>query len=234
MQMTRVAGLVLAVSLLFVLPARAAQAPSRDEGVTSELRALMTDLDAALAARDRAALERIYADEFLFVHALGGPIDKKTHIANALAAPPGPALPIPSFDGVLVYGDVAVFRRPEDGRFGTTIYAKKNGRWQIVQLQGTPVPSTRPVATVAPDVMRSYTGRYHQPENGLFITIGFEDDHLTLQVDGRDKLTLRADSDTKFLLPGGAGAVVFSKTADGMSYEVTRSNGSVVKGTRVK
>jgi hypothetical protein len=225
-------GLTAALALL-IAAAAIAQPTSRDETVKSELRALMTGWNAALAAHDRAALERIYADEFLFIHALGGPIDKKGQIDAAMNATGG-APPVPSFDGLLIYGDVALLRRPVDGRFGTTIYAKKNGRWQIVQLQGTPTPSTKTAAPVAADVMRTYAGRYFQQENGLYLTISFEDEHLVLQVDGRQKLALVAESDTTFALPAGAGTVVFSKTADGMSYTVTRSNGTTVKGLRVK
>jgi hypothetical protein len=51
-------------------------------------------------------------------------------------------LRVPTFDPpneLLIYGDVAVFRRPksttDDGSpaWGTTIYAKREGRYQIVQ-----------------------------------------------------------------------------------------------------
>lgn len=211
---------------------QAAGQPSKTDAVKTELRALMTDLTAALAARDRAALERIYADEFLFVHALGPPADKKAQIDGSMTSAGG-AIPMPSFDNLLVYGNVAILRQPVEGRFGTTIYAKKNGRWQIVQLQGTPTPLTRRSASVAEDVLRSYAGRYQQ-DNGLFVTIGVANGELTLQVDGRQRLTLAADSDTKFILPGGAGTITFAKTADGVTYQVVRGSGQIVNGVREK
>src|SRR5262245_60553316 len=222
----------LVVTSVLVMNAQAPSVPG-DAAVKAELRALVTELNAALAAHDRAALERIYADEFLFVHTIGPPVAKKAQIDRAMAAPVGADVSIPSFDGLLVYGDVAVLRAPRDGGFGTTIYAKKNGRWQIVQLQGTATPSARPAAAVAQDVMREYVGRYQQ-ENGLVVTITVEEDHLALQVEGRDKLPLRAESDTKFVAPGGLTSIVFTKTADGMAYLITRSNGTIIKGTRVK
>src|SRR5262245_14809535 len=230
MRFMSLAAVVVTSSLGF-----GAQAPPgpRDEAVKAELRMLLTDLNAAMAAHDRAALERIYADEFLFVHTNGPAVAKKAHVDGAMRLPAGAAAPIPSFDGLLVYGDVAVLRAPRDGGFGTTIYAKKNGRWQIVQLQGTATPSTRPAAAVAPEVMRDYVGRYEQ-DNSLFVTITFEGDHLALQVEGRDKLPLTAESDTKFVAPGGLTSIVFTKTPDGVTYVVTRPNGVVVKGTRVK
>ena len=212
---------------------RASAQPSRDETVKTEFRALMAELNAARAAHDRAALERIYADEFLFVHALGAPVDRKSQIDSAMNAGDG-ALPVPSFDGLLVYGDVAVLRAPVEARFGTTIYAKKNGRWQIVQMQGTPQPSAKPAADVPVDVLRAYVGRYQQ-DNGLFVTMTLDGDRLSLQVDGRAKLALGADSSTVFALPAGAGTVTFAKAPDGgVTYEVKRPSGQVVKGTRIQ
>ena len=209
-----------------------AQSAAADDAVKSELRALMTELSAALAAKDRAALERMYADEFLFVHALGPAIDKKGHIDRALSARGGAALPMPSFDGLLVFGDVAILRLPESERFATTIYVKRRGRWQILQAQGTPQPSSRPSVAVADDVLRSYAGRYAQ-DNGLFVIIAVEGGGLTLQVEGRQKFTLTSDAENKFSLPAGAGQLTFTRNAAGvMTYELVRGNGTVVKGER--
>lgn len=209
-----------------------AQSAASTETVKSELRTLMTELNAALAAKDRAALERIYADEFIFVHALGQAVDKQGQITMALAARGSAGLPIPAFDGLLVFGDVAIYRRPEPERFGTTIYVKRGGRWQLLQLQGTPLPSTRTSVSVPADVLRTYAGRYAQ-DNGLVVLIAVEGDGLTLQVEGRQKFTLTSDADNKFSLPAGGGQLTFTRNADGvMTYVLVRGNGTVVNGTR--
>ena len=203
------------------------------EAVQSELRAFIAELSAALAARDRAALERLYADEFIFIHALGPPIDKATHIAQAMATPPGRAPPMPSFDRLLVFGDVAILRTPVEGRFGTTIYVRRSGQWQLLQIQGTPVPLSGPAVDVSTDVLQTYAGRYQQ-DNGLFVTISLETAGLALQVDGRQKLPMSARSETQFQLPAGAGEITFSKGADGrVAYEFRRGTGPVVRGIRV-
>jgi hypothetical protein len=55
-----------------------------------------------------------------------------------------------------------------------------------------------------------------------------------LQVEGRDRLPLTAESNTKFLLPGGLVSIVFTKTADGVIYVITRGNGATNTGTRVQ
>ena len=218
-------SLVLSASL-------AAQTPTPTESVKAELRALMTDLNAALAAKDRAALERIYADEFLFVHALGQAVDRQGQINAAMSARGGGGIPVPAFDGLLVFGDIAIQRQPEAERFGTTIFVKRGGRWQFLQMQGTPFPSTRANVAVAADVLRSYAGRYAQ-DNGLFVLVAVEGDGLTLQVEGRQKLTLTTDAANKFSLPAGGGQFTFTKDASGaMTYELVRGNGTVVKGVR--
>jgi hypothetical protein len=220
--------------VLSLAPGAHAQANPSTENVKSELRLLMSELNQALATKDRAALERIYADDFLFVHALGTAIDKKGQIEAALSSRGGSGLPVPAFEDLLVFGDVAIYRRPEPERFATTIYVKRAGRWQMFQSQGTPLPVTRSNAPVPADVLRGYAGRYEQ-DNGLFVTIAVEGNALTLQVDGRQKFTLTTDSETKFSLPAGGGQFTFKKNDAGtMTYELIRGNGTVVKGTRVQ
>ena len=223
------AGLLTMMTLLWT-PVTAQSTAT--ESVKSELRVLMSELNAALAAKDRAALERIYADDFLFVHALGTVEDKKTQVDMALAARGSAGVPVPAFDGLIVSGDVAIYRRPEPERFGTTIYIKRAGRWQMLQMQGTPLPSTRVSVSVSADVLRSYAGRYAQ-DNGLFVIIAVEGSGLTLQVEGRQKFTLTSDAENKFSLPAGGGQFTFTRNADGvMAYQLVRGNGTVVKGIR--
>ena len=206
-----------------------AQAPA-PESVKAELRAFVGELNAAMAAKDKAALERLYAPDFLFVHALGEPIDRATHIANALASTAKiPPLPIPSFDDLVVSGDFAFIRRRDDSRYSVNMYTKASGHWQVLHMQGTPIPTTKTAATLAPGTMRMYAGRYQQ-SNGLFTTITLEGGQLFLQVDERQKLALVPVSQQKFDLPGGAGSITFA--ADGASYDVLRNTGEQIRGTK--
>jgi ketosteroid isomerase-like protein len=229
----RCARSVFAILLMFGAPAvAAAQAPA-SETVKAELRAFVSELSAALQARDRDAIERLYAPDFVFVHALGPPIDRATHIATSMAGKPRPGgLPIPSFDGLVTSGDLAILRTREDLRYSTTIYTKSSGRWQVLHIQGTPIPSSKPAVSVPVDVLRSYAGRYQQ-DNALVVTISVESDALMLQVDGRQKFQLVPVSASQFNIPGGGGQITFATAADGrVTYEVQRVNQNVVKGTK--
>jgi hypothetical protein len=230
--MRRHARTVVAILLLFLAPVVAAQAPASD-AVKAELRAFVTELNAALQARDREAIEGLYAPGFMFVHSLGPPIDRATHIATTMASMPrAGALPIPSFDGLVVSGDLAILRTREDLRYSTSIYTKSSGRWQVLHMQGTPIPSGKPAVTVPAEVLRSYAGRYQQ-DNALLVTISVEGEALMLQVDGRQKLQLVPVTASQFNLPGGAGQITFATAADGrVSYEVQRVNQNVVKGIK--
>ena len=217
--------------LLFGSVTAAGQSPAT-ETVKAELRAFVQELNTALQARDRAALERLYAPGFLFVHALGPPVDRETQIANTMATKPRPgaAVPVPSFDGLIISGDLAILRQAEDGRYGLSIYTKASGRWQALHVQGTPTPSAKPAVTVPIEVLQRYVGRYYQQDNKLLVTIALAGDQLTLQVEGRQVLGLTPLTQQQFDMPAGVGTITFA--ADGKTYEVQRSNGLVVRGNR--
>lgn len=77
-----------------------------------------------------------------------------------------------------VYGDVAVLKTLVGTAAGTVnanriagiyIYVKKDGRWQIVHAQGTPMQRER--TTVTPDaaVLKSYVGKYERNPGSEYI-----------------------------------------------------------------
>ncbi|MBY0494480.1 MAG: nuclear transport factor 2 family protein [Cyanobacteria bacterium] len=216
---------LMAALLLMAAPVSAQPAI---ESVKTELRAFITELNAALAARDREAIERLYAAEFLYIHTNGPPTDRAAHIAETMATKPRGAMPIPSLDNLIVVGDVAILRDRVADRFGTTIYAKRNGRWQVLQLQGTALPSTIPAAAVSPELLAKYAGRYQQ-DNDLVVIFTVEGANLNLQVEGRQKFVLTTVSATEFAMPGDTARIRFAP--DG-SYEFHRANQPIRKGKK--
>jgi hypothetical protein len=222
---------VAAVALQIALAAApAAQTQPAIESVKTELQSFFKELGAALAARDRAALERLYAPEFVFVHTIGPPVGRAEHLASTMAtAPRTSPPPVPSLDGLIVIGNVAILRSREAERFSTSIWTKRDGQWQVLQIQATPLPPPpRAVLSLPAELLRNYAGRYRQ-DNGLLVTVAVEGEHLTLQVDGRAKFVLSARSDTEFSLPGDAARITF---APGGTYEFRRPNQPVITGIK--
>lgn len=165
--------------VLLVSPAAFGQTAGEPNSskIKEELRKLFSDLNEAISKRDRAALERTYADEFQFVHTTGGVVDKTNQINNILANDTPATVPTPTFEGVLVYGDLAILRTIERGVAGTNIYSKKGGRWQIVQVQGTRLPPERKPITIDPKALDPYLGKYEFAP-GAYATVTKEGDVL--------------------------------------------------------
>src|SRR5918994_1882967 len=59
-------------------------AAKNDSGIEAEIQSLHRRMREAVVRRDRAALENIYADEFLYIHTTGSLDTKAEHIAKSL------------------------------------------------------------------------------------------------------------------------------------------------------
>lgn len=198
-----------------------------DEKVFAALKKLHEDVDDAIARRDRAALEQLYADEFVYFHSTGGVDTKSEWITKSLTIDPESArLPPPAGERELhVYDDVAVVRghneltingqpNPRALRM-TYIYVKRGGRWRIAQQQGTPIPAPRAsAAAVDPKILDAYAGEYEYA-NGDHVIVAREGDTLTSQRTGRPKVTLNPASETQFIINGTDSQMTFFKDAEG-------------------
>lgn len=164
----------LATGLGLMLTQPAAAAPAGDEvaRVRAELNALHDELNRARRARDRAALERLYAPEFRWVHGAGYADDRDRQIETIFEANSDRDLPPPGLDPpneLIVQGDMAVLRRPVfiaqgGGRlYSTHIFVRRQGRWQILHMQGTPLLPERQYVTLPADALDAVTGRYRFP-----------------------------------------------------------------------
>ena len=101
----------------------------KDDKVKEELRKLHSDYQEAGSKRDRAALERIFAEGYVWVQGNGSVTGKAQLIDNILGNTSQFVGPSPSFDQLTVYGDTAILRVTErGGLFATTVFAKRDGR----------------------------------------------------------------------------------------------------------
>jgi len=121
----------------------AGQTPSNADSVAavaSELRELWQQRNQALLKRDWVALERVYAEEFLFVRAVARVVANRTETIQEAMSNPAPAeVLLPDFGQIMLFGDVAVLRYPLPERFSTFIFVKRGGRWQFLQTQSTTI-----------------------------------------------------------------------------------------------
>ncbi len=173
------------------------------------------------------ALERVYADEFRFVHTTGNVADKVTQINGIMSNEPVSSAPIstPSFDQLLVYGDVAILRTLERGVAGTNIYARKGGRWQIVQVQGTRLPPERKPVQLDSKALDAFVGRY-EFSPGAVTTVTREGNSLMWKGGNRPKLTLVPLSNTRFYAKENDAEMTFSMGDKGQVTDVVLRLGS--------
>jgi hypothetical protein len=124
-----------------------------------------------------------------------------------------------------VYSDVAILRVPGRGATGTNIYAKKAGRWQIVQVQGTRLPPERKPIQLDPKVLDLYPGRYEFAP-GAYATVTKEGEALKWQAGGRPKVTLVPLTDARFYAKENDAEITFYKGEKGQVTEVVLRLGS--------
>lgn len=225
----------LVFGLLLAAAPAAAAAPG-EAAVAKELAALMTELDAAVQRHDRAALERIFAPEFVWVHAFGYVDDRATHIAQELATekPPG----LPGFDfgppnQLIVTGDVAILRQPTrptrnvERLWSSAVYRREGGRWRIVQIQGTVMQPPQTIVTLPAAALDALAGRYRN-DNGAINTIRRDGDALLLTTPAFPPRTLRPIAPDRFVNKAGT---VWTFGAQG--YTVKFPNGREGKAVRI-
>ena len=192
------------IVLAAVVMAAPQSAPNPITGPERAVAEVEQRLEHALDHRDKAELESVIADTFIWVHALDGRIDSRSvFIANAVR---GMGLSrqrndSSTFDrAVTVYGDAAVVtsgvrsRSPGGDRETwfrqSRVYVRGDGGWKLAMGQGTRMydgPMTKS------DLYARYAGTYLLPDSGT----------LLMEWDGNSLLAT---------LPNGSRSQVFLKS----------------------
>jgi ketosteroid isomerase-like protein len=124
-------------------------------GSVDEVRGLADQLDVATRTKDRAALERLIASDFVFVRGSGRVGDR----ADVVSTFTSPAMTVTDVkneerklidlgDTVLVAAKVQLSGTEERKAFvenfrSVDVWAKRNGAWQVVYTQITMVPQPK-------------------------------------------------------------------------------------------
>ena len=210
--------------MLLVAPSASGQASAgqgSDDKVREELRKLHSDYQEAGSKRDRAALERLFADGYVWVQGNGRVVGKAQHIDNILGNTSQFSGPAPSLEQLTVYGDTAVLRVTErDGLFATTVFARRDGRWQFVHAQGTLLPPERKSVELDPKTLDAFVGSYEFGP-GAVATATKEGNALMWKGGRRPKVRLMPLSDTRFFVEESGVEMTFRKGDKGQVTGVT-------------
>lgn len=143
---------ILALTLLGVLvgvPAHGQKANTAEQQVLKATRDLN---EASLIKKDRAAMERFYADDYLYNHSNGTVTNKSQEIAEYMSSDIKWTAQSTDDLKVRMYHDVAIVTGlstltgsakgyASGARRFTEIWVRRNGRWQTVGGQSTIVPA---------------------------------------------------------------------------------------------
>lgn len=216
------------ILILLVAPAGLAQAHSDTNAkVKEELQKLFAGLNEAITKKDQATLERLYADEFQFIRPSGAVIDKKAQISGIMGNDPLSSTPVPtpSFDRLLIHGDVAISRSTLRGAAINSIFVKKDGRWQLLQAQATRLAPERNPIKLDPQLLDSFQGRYEFGPGGV-ATVTREGDALKWRGGNRMPVTLVPLSATHFFARETETEMTFVKNESGQVTGVMLRVGS--------
>ena len=231
------------VMLAVIMSGLARSQPAPDSGrvaaAKKEVLQLLIERREATRKHDRAALERIFADEFLFLHSLGSVTNKEDQIREAMSSPTDtePAISLPEIEKITVYGDFAMFTRQLETDFFTNIFVKRDGRWQILLAQGTRLLPRHQAVAVDVKALGAYAGKYEQGP-GQFATVTVHSDGLRIVFPKGSVWTVRPLGDDHFFVPDRPFEIIFHKADDGRVKYYTAlarfaPNVTVIKGRKV-
>ena len=247
--------MILATTLLLVAASPFAysqtdtRATSGSAKVEQEIRRLEREWFDSYVRGDRAAFDRIVADDALMTYG-NGKVGNKSEAIAEIKAPADASYSLTSDDvKVRVYGDTAIVtgRVTEKGTFNgrslnsqsryTDVWVRRNGRWQVVAAQNTRLPQERPAATAAtntyPNAYDAYVGQYELAPN-LVITITRDGNRLMSELGGR-KSELAPQSETQFSIPAANIKVTFVRDANGeVTHLIVNDNGREGQARKVR
>jgi hypothetical protein len=223
--------MVLNVILLFLLATPAfsqthtGQAPGAS--TKEEIQKLFGDLNDAIIKKDRARLEKLYADEFQFIRPSGAVVNKASQISGILGNDSLSSTPVavPAVDSLMLFGDVVVLRNTVRGSAITSIVVKRNGQWQLLQAQSTRLAPERNPINLDPKLMDSLLGKYQFGPNAV-ATVTREGDFLKWRGGNRMPVTLVPLSETHFFAKETETEMMFVKDEKGQVTDVVLRVGS--------
>jgi hypothetical protein len=222
-------------------------APAASGEAVQQVLAAARAIDSAWMRGDRAALDRLLADEFADTDASG-----EVTLKPALLPRVGPAIAgfsfSPSQDDVrvAVLGDAAVLTARKTFRMQlgdqvafrpqrvTDVFVRQDGRWRMAASHQSDFLPPRVAVAVNPAVYDAYVGHYVLGPADT-VTVTREAGKLMAQPAGRSKVELRPLSATEFFIEGFPGTFTFVRDASGaVTGQVMRYYGLEQRWRRVR
>ena len=217
------------VLLLLATPAFAQvhAGQATEDKTKEEIQKLFGDLNDAILKKDRARLEKLYADEFQFIRPSGAVVNKTSQISgilgnDALSSTP---VPLPTVDHLMLFGDVVVLRHTVRGSAVTSIVVKRNSQWQLLQAQSTRLAPERKPINLDPKLLDSFLGKYQFGPNAI-ASVTREGDSLKWRGGNRMPVTLVPLSATHFFAKETETEMMFIKDEKDQVTDVVLRVGS--------
>jgi len=222
-----VMNIVLLVLLATPAFSQAHAAQAKEDKTKEEIQKVFGDLNEAIVKKDRAGLEKVYADEFQFIRPSGAVLNKTSQISGILANDPMSSTPIPApaADRIMLFGDVVVLRNTVRGSAITSIVVKRNGQWQLLQAQSTRLAAERNPISLDPKLFDSFLGKYQFGPNAI-ASVTREGDSLKWRGGNRMPVTLVPLSETHFFAKETETEMMFVKDEKGQVTDVVLRVGS--------
>ncbi|MEW6131358.1 MAG: DUF4440 domain-containing protein [Acidobacteriota bacterium] len=235
---------------------------SKNAAIEQELLKLDREWLDAYEKSDVAPLQRIEADDFSITYADGKVLTKAQDIELVKKTEPSTVGKLSTEEiQVRIYGNTAVItgilvqKKMESGNEVTVreryldVWAKRNGRWQVVSTALTAIPQPRPLpekkpqenqaktgdnkSSIDPKIYDAYVGDYETPI--LLLHIIKVGDRLYGEPEGDTREELLPETETRFKVTNVNAVVTFLKDTDGKitGIEVVL-NGEKIQGKKVK
>ena len=242
-----VVGLFLVAASSFAFGQTNPPKSAQNLKVEQEIKRLELEWFDSYVRGNRAAFDRIVADEAVITYG-NGKIGNKAEAIAEIKVPADPSYSLTSDDvQVRVYGDTAIVtgRVTEKGTFNgrsinsqsryTDVWVRQKGRWQVVAAQNTRIPQERPtaqVASVAPNAYDAYVGKYELMPN-VVITISRDGDRLMSEAGGRSSELVPVSGD-QFTIPAANIRITFVRGANGqIAHLILNDNGREGQARRI-
>jgi ketosteroid isomerase-like protein len=213
-----------------------------------EVRRLEDEWLASYLTGDRAAFDRIVADDFTGTDE-SAKVRSKAQERELLQPTAGPAGVTLTNEDVRVrtYGEMAVVtgRIVSKTRTGgntsinfqsrfTDTFLRRQGRWQVVARHYSRLPPERTAIRLDPKVYDDYVGQYELAP-GVALNVTTEGDRLMSQVTGQPSTELLPESEIAFFLKEVPALFVFLRDEKGrVAQLIIIQDGRIIPAKRIK